>query len=286
MNRRSSYIREVEERFCAHRLAVAGVIVLAVIVAVIVLLPAIFDLDPYTIDVMGGFNKPPSQDHLLGTDSVGRDILARLIYGGRVSIGVGLISTVISMVLGMTLGMLAGYFRGWIEVLIMRSADVFMSFPSIMLILVLATIVGPSAVTITIILGILGWTQFARLFYSRIISVREMEFIESARAIGCGDLEIMLRYILPNAVSPCIVAMTFRTASAMLMESSLSFLGMGVRPPMASWGNMMREAESITVLTQQPWVWIAPGLCIVLTVLSINFFGDGLRDALDPKMKL
>ena len=197
-----------------------------------------------------------------------------------------MISTVISMALGMTLGMIAGYFRSWAEVFILRLADVFMSFPSIMLILVLVSIVGPSAVTLTVILGILGWTQFARLFYSRIISVREQEFVESARAIGSGNLEIMLRYILPNAVSPCIVAMTFRTASAILMEASLSFLGMGVRPPMASWGNMMSEAESITVLAQRPWVWIAPGLCIVLTVLSINFFGDGLRDALDPKMKL
>lgn len=286
MNRKSSYFREVAERFCAHRLAVVGVILLTVIVAAIVLLPFMFDLEPYTIDVVGGFNKPPSKEHILGTDSVGRDILARLIYGGRVSIGVGLISTMISMILGMTLGMLAGYFRGWAEVFIMRLADVFMSFPSIMLILVLAAIVGPSAVTLTVILGVLGWTQFARLFYSRIISVRELEFVESARAIGCGSLEIMLRYILPNAVSPCIVAMTFRTASAILMEASLSFLGMGVRPPMASWGNMMGEAESITALAQRPWVWIAPGLCIVLTVLSINFFGDGLRDALDPKMKL
>lgn len=286
MNRKSSYFREVTERFCAHRLAVIGLILLAAIVAAIVLLPVAFDLEPYTIDAVGGFNKLPSAEHILGTDSVGRDILARLIYGGRVSIGVGLTSTMISMILGMTLGMLAGYFRGGVEVFIMRLADVFMSFPSIMLILVLAAIVGPSAVTLTVILGILGWTQFARLFYSRILSVREMEFVASARAIGCGNLEIMLRYILPNAVSPCIVAMTFRTAAAILMEASLSFLGMGVRPPMASWGNMMGEAESITALAQHPWVWIAPGLCIVLTVLSINFFGDGLRDALDPKMKL
>lgn len=285
-NKKSSYMRDVLERFMSHKLAVIGLIVLLLMVLAVIFLPPIMDLDPYTSHMIGGFNQKPSAEHWLGTDRTGRDIFARLIYGGRISLTVGILSTLVSMVIGVPLGLLAGYFRGWVEIIIMRIADIFMSFPSMMLILVLVAMIGPSVVSITVVLGVLGWTQFARLIHSRVLSVREKEYVESAKAIGTKSGKIMTKYILPNSFAPCLIAMTFRTASAILMEASLSFLGMGVQPPTASWGNLMYEARSIVVLSTQPWTWVPPGICLVVTVLSINFFGDGLRDALDPKMKI
>lgn len=285
-NKKSSYMRDVIERFMSHKLAVIGLIVLLMMIIAVIFLPSILDLDPYTSYMIGGFNQKPSAEHWLGTDRTGRDIFARLVYGGRISLTVGILSTLISMIIGIPLGLLAGYFRGWVEIIIMRIADIFMSFPSMMLILVLVSVIGPSVVSITVVLGILGWTQFARLIHSRVLSIREKEYVESAKAIGTKNGKIMSKYILPNAFAPCLITMTFRTASSILMEASLSFLGMGVQPPTASWGNLMYEAKSIVVLSTQPWTWVPPGICLVITVLSINFFGDGLRDALDPKMKI
>ena len=285
-NKKSSYLRDVVERFMSHKLAVIGLIVLLLLILAVIFLPSIMDLDPYTSHMIGGFNQKPSAAHWLGTDRTGRDIFARLVYGGRISLVVGILSTLISMAIGIPLGLLAGYFRGWTEIIIMRIADIFMSFPSMMLILVLVAVIGPSVVSITVVLGVLGWTQFARLIHGRVLSVREKEYVESAKAIGTKSGKIMSKYILPNSFAPCLISMTFRTASAILMEASLSFLGMGVQPPTASWGNLMYEARSIVVLSTQPWTWVPPGICLVVTVLSINFFGDGLRDALDPKMKI
>ena len=154
------------------------------------------------------------------------------------------------------------------------------------LVLVLVAVVGPSVWSVTLVIGVMGWPQFARLIYGNVLSVREKEYVESARAIGTKNLDIIVKYVLPNSFTPVLIAITFRTAQAIIMESSLSFLGMGVQPPQASWGNMMYDAQSITVLSSRPWMWVPPGLCLILTVLSINFFGDGVRDALDPKMKI
>lgn len=282
--KKNTYAREVVERFASHKLAVIGLIFLIFITLTVYFLPFILKLDPYTSIIEGGFNQKPSSAHWLGTDRTGRDIFARLIYGGRVSIRVGVLSTIISMMIGVPLGLLAGYYRGIWEVIIMRLVDVFMSFPSMMLILVLVSVIGPSINSITFVLGFLGWTQFTRLVYSKVLSVREKEYVESARAIGTRDWQIIIKYILPNSFAPCLITMTFRAASAILTEASLSFLGMGVQPPTASWGNLIYEAQSVIVLSKEPWVWIPPGICLLLTVLSINFFGDGLRDALDPKM--
>ena len=192
----------------------------------------------------------------------------------------------ISLCVGVPLGIIAGYYRKLPEACIMRVADVFMSFPAMILILVLVAVVGPSVWSVTLVIGVMGWPQFARLIYGNVLAVREKEYVESARAIGTKSAGVILKYILPNAFTPVLIAMTFRTAQAIIMESALSFLGMGVQPPQASWGNMMYDAQSITVLSSRPWMWIPPGICLILTVLSINFFGDGVRDALDPKMKL
>lgn len=281
----SSYLQDVFRRFKAHKLAMVGLCVIILEVLLVFLLPMIFDLDPYSSDI-NAFGAVPSAEHILGTDDIGRDIFARLIYGGQVSLFVGLVSTLISVAIGVPLGVIAGYYGGIFETIVMRSADVFMSFPSIILILVLVSVVGPSIFTVTLVIGIMGWTQFARLIYGNVLSVREKDYVESARAIGEKSFRIITKYILPNTFAPVLIALTFSTANAIIMESSLSFLGMGVQPPQASWGNILYDAQSITVLSQKPWLWVPPGIALVLTVLSINFFGDGVRDALDTKMKI
>lgn len=280
-----SYLQDVTKRFFAHRLAMLGLVIIVVEVLGVILLPYMMKLDPYGIDVMA-FGAAPGNGHIFGTDDVGRDLFARLVYGGRVSLMVGLVSAIISLVVGLPLGILAGYFRGGLEVVIMRCADIFMSFPSMILILVLASVLGQSIFTVTMVIGVLGWPEFARLIYASVLSIREKDYVESARAVGTKDKIVILKYILPNAFAPVIIAFTFRTAQAIIMESSLSFLGMGVQPPEASWGNILYYAQSISVLSNKPWVWLPAGIILILTVLSINFLGDGIRDALDTKMSI
>ncbi len=280
-----SYLSEVLDKLKEHKMAMVGLFIIVAEIILVIFLPHIMNLDPYTSDY-AAFFAAPSKDHILGTDAIGRDVFARLIYGGRTSLLVGFLSTLISCLIGVPLGLIAGYFRGKIEVVIMRIADIFMSFPSIVLILVLVSVVGPSVWSVTFVIGVLGWTQFARLIYANVLSVSEKEYVESAKAIGTSHFKIITQYILPNAFAPILIAITFNMASAILMESSLSFLGMGVQPPGASWGNMLYDAQSITVLSKRLWVWIPPGLALLVTVLSINFLGDGVRDALDPKVKI
>lgn len=280
-----NYLVQVLRKLREHRMAMVGLFVLAAEIVLVAVLPAVLQLDPYTSDYLA-MAAAPSADHLLGTDAIGRDILARLIYGGRTSLLVGLLSTLISCVIGVPLGVAAGYFRGGIEIAIMRVADIFMSFPSIIIILVLVSVLGPSVWSVTVVIGVLGWTSFARLIYGNVLSITEKEYVESARAIGTSDLVIILKYILPNAFAPVLIAITLQMASAILTESSLSFLGMGVQPPGASWGNMLHDAQSISVLSKRQWIWMPPGIAILITVLSINFLGDGIRDALDPKLKV
>ena len=215
-----------------------------------------------------------------------RDSFVRLVYGGRVSLLVGLLSTAISVLIGLPLGILAAYYGGVLDTIIMRIADVFISFPSTIFILVLVSVIGPSMWTLIFVMGFLSWPEFARLIRSSVLSVRRKEYVESARAIGAKDARVIGRYILPNSLGPIIVAATFRVAGAILQESSLSFLGMGVIPPTASWGNILNGAQSLTVLTACPWAWVPAGVMLVITICSINFIGDGLRDALDPRTRV
>ena len=276
------YFSVVRQKLMGHRPAVIGLCVLVLEVLLVILLPPILRLDPITSDYMA-VNAAPGGAHALGTDAIGRDILARLVYGGRVSLMVGLISTLISCALGVPLGVAAGYLRGKVETVVMRAADIFMSFPSIVMILVLVSVLGPSVWSVTLVIGVLGWTQFARLIYGSVLSVSEEEYVASARAVGTRAPGVIARYILPNAMSPILIALTLHLAEAILTESSLSFLGLGVQPPQASWGNMLHDAQSLTVLSRRPWIWLPPGIAILITVLSINFLGDGLRAALDPR---
>ena len=283
--KKESFFHNTMQRFLRHKVAMVSMIVLIVELALIVVLPLIMNLDPYSIH-SGHFNAAPSAEFILGTDDVGRDVLSRLIFGGRVSLLVGICSTLISACIGIPLGLLAGYYGGPMRMVIMRLVDIFMSFPPMVIQLVLVTVMGPSALSVTLVIGLLSWTGFARLTYSKVISVKEQEYVEAAKASGATNLRQMLKDILPNSLAPLFVAFSFQVASAILQESGLSFLGLGVQVPQPSWGNMIYAAQTLSTLAFRPWMWVPPGICLVLTVICINFVGDGLRDALDPKMKV
>ena len=249
------------------------------------LLPAIFGMDPVTSDVGAGFYAAPSATHILGTDGAARDLLARTLCGGRVSLLVGVAAPLISVTIGLPLGLAAGYYRGLAETVIMRVCDVFMSFPSILLSLILVSVIGPSLGTLIGVIGVMGWPGIAKLVYANVLSIREKEYIDSAVSIGRTDFEILIREILPGVVSPVLVSLSLRSGGAILQESGLSFLGAGIRPPQASWGGIIYAAQDLSVLTRMPWVWAPSGTLIVLTVAAFHFVGEGMRDALDPKMK-
>lgn len=273
------------KKFMHNRKAVLGLIIVCFLVLAVILIPIFMKLDPYTTDRAVGFNKAPCSGHPLGTDDVGRDLFARLLYGGRISLFVGIMSTIISVLIGIPLGLIAGYFRGIAETVIMRVADAFMSFPTMVLILVLVAVFGPSIFTVTVVIGVLGWTAIAKLIYGNVLSIREREYIQATKAIGMSTPKILLSEVLPNAIPPVWANISFRVAGAILTESSLSFLGMGVQTPQASWGNIIFAAQNLLVLTARPWVWFPPGICIILVVVGFNFIGEGVRDALDPKTK-
>jgi peptide/nickel transport system permease protein len=271
-------------RFRRHRLALIGLAILLALVVVCALAPVVFPLKPDAVDLRA-YQKPPSVAHWLGTDSSGRDVLSRLIYGGRVSLSVGLVAVGIYVALGMLVGSVAGYWPGWVDSLLMRLADVVMAFPRLIIIITVAALVGPSIYNVMLIIGLLGWPPTARIVRGMFLSLREREFVTATRAVGASPLRIIGRHLLPNVLAPVIVAATFGTAEAILLEASLSFLGLGVQPPTASWGNMLNAAQDIAILQSMPWLWLPPGLMIAVTVLSLNFVGDGLRDALDPRSR-
>lgn len=275
--------KRVWRRLRSDRRAVVCMVILAVEVLGVLLLPPLLGLEPNVTDRAAGFWAAPSAEHWLGTDDVGRDVLARLICGGRISLLVGFASAAINLAVGVPLGLLAGYRRGKWEFWIMRLADVFQSFPSIVLILCLVTLVGASVLNLVLVIGLLGWPGIARLVYGNVLSVREKEYILAVRALGARTGTILARNVLPNVVAPVWAALGQRVGRAILSESSLSFLGVGIRAPQASWGNLMQNATSLAVLTGRPWVWLPPGLLIILTVVCLQILGNALRDAMDPR---
>ena len=272
------------QRFRPHRLDVVGLVVLTVIALASILAPLIATHAPNAVD-LSAYRTAPSADHWLGTDSAGRDVFSRLLYAGRVSLAVGVVAVGIYVAIGTLLGGIAGYFGGWADNLIMRFADMVLSFPSIIVIITIVSLVGPSIINVMLVIGLMGWPPIARLVRGEFLTLREREFVLASVSIGATSPRIIVRQILPNALTPVIVNATFGMANAILLEAGLSFLGLGVQPPTASWGNMLIGAQSITVLEQMPWLWVPPGLMIVLAVLCINFVGDGLRDALDPRSR-
>lgn len=271
------------QRFRRDRWAMVGLCILAAEAVLVLLLPPLMGLEPNVTDRAAGFWAPPSWEHWLGTDDVGRDVFARLLYGGRISLLVGFSAAAISVAVGVPLGLLAGYRRGVCEFWIMRCADVFQSFPTTVLVLCLVALVGASVWNIVVVIGLLGWTSIARLVYGNTLSVREQEYILAVRALGGSTATILRRNVLPNVISPVWAALAQRVGRAILSESSLSFLGVGIRTPQASWGNIVQYATNITVFSDYPWIWVPPSVCIVVTVFALQFVGDGLRDAMDPK---
>jgi peptide/nickel transport system permease protein len=282
LGKRNSNFSYFVRRFKTHRLAMTGLAVIVLEIVVVCGFPIIMSMDPNTSDLTA-ILQAPSRRHILGTDSLGRDVFARLLSGGQVSLFIGFLATIVGLIVGVPLGTLAGYFRSKVELVIMRTADIFMSFPYIILVLVMVSLIGPSVWSVAVIMGIMSWTRFARLIHGNVIAEREKQYVESAVSIGSGTADIIFKSILPNSITPVLIALTFNTSSAILAESGLSFLGMGVQPPQASWGNLLFSAQSITTITQNHWLWIPPGLALIITTISINFVGDGLRDALDPK---
>lgn len=286
-------------RLRRHKLAVAGMAVLALMILAAVFAGQLAPFDPNFIDNAHwqGTPLPPCfQDasqcggHQLGTDEVGRDLLSRLLFGARISLTVGLSAVIMEVIIGTILGAVSGYYGGWIDYVIMRVTDVFLSIPLLPLLLVLTAIVAASSTkaslsfgVIVIIIGALSWPTVARLVRASFLSLREREFAEAARALGNNDRRIIFRHLLPNAVAPIVVQATLDVAGVIITESTLSFLGLGIQPPTASWGNMLANAQSNLSIAW--WAAVFPGLCILVTVLSINYMGDGLRDALDPNMR-
>ena len=274
----------VAKRFCRHRLAVACLVILLGLILLAVFAPWIAPYGPTKIS--GGFSKPPDAEHWLGTDQIGRDMFSRLLYAMRVSLLVGFLATVISTAIGVVLGLVSGYFGGWVDRVIMSFTDMVMSFPYILLVLVAAAIFEPGMWTMIIILGLVDWPGVARLVRGNVLSLRETNFCKNDVTSGMPGRYILFSEILPNTLAPVLVYATSVFAISILDEAALSFLGMGVQPPTASLGNILNGAQSITILTEKPWLWLPAGILIILLVMCINFVGDALRDALDPRGSL
>lgn len=267
------------ERFVRHRLAMVGALVLLGLALAALTAPLIAPYDPDAQDLAGRF-APPSQAHPLGTDDLGRDLLTRIVYGGRVSLSVGLLAMTVAVVVGALLGAVAGYRGRWWDNVIMRLVDVVLAFPDLLVLVLLAAIFGKSMLTIVAVIAALRWMTVARLVRASFLSLREEDFVLAAHSIGATGVRIVVRHLLPNAAGPLIVAATLGTATAIIAESTLSYLGLGLQPPTASWGSMLRNAQDQIFIA--PWTAVFPGLAIFVAVLSLNFVGDGLRDALDP----
>ncbi len=268
-------------RFRRHRLAVLGLAALSLFALVAILAPFVTFYDPNGIDLTV-MRQAPSPAHVLGTDPLGRDVWTRLAYGTRVSLAVGLVAVSIYTTIGVVLGGLAGYFGGRIDMVLSRFTDVMMCFPSFMLIVTVAVILPPNIFNIMVIIGIFGWTGIMRHVRAQFLSLREREFVLAARCVGVSSGRIVFRHILPNAIAPVVVAATMGLAGAIMTESALSFLGLGVQPPRSSWGSMLQDAMSLPILQTMPWLWLPSAIAIAVTTLSVNFIGDALRDALDP----
>ena len=275
-----SPLRQALRRFRKNRIAMIGIIMLIALVLIVIVGPFFMTYDPDSVDLYA-VNSGPTANHLLGCDDLGRDLLTRLLYGGRISIAVGLTSALLSIVVGSLVGALAGFYGGIVDTILMRFTDLVLTIPQLPLLMVLSVIFKPSPIFLVIMIACLSWTSSARLVRSRFLTLRSLDYVRAARATGESDLRMIFTHLLPNTLDVIIVTATLAVGNAIIMESTLSFLGCGINPPTASWGNMLQNAQN--TMTMQPLTAIAPGLMILLTVLAFNFVGDGLDDAIDPK---
>lgn len=267
--------------FRGDAIAMLSFLVLAVVFLMAIAAPLVAPQDP-TATMLADFEQAPSARHWLGTESAGRDVWSRLIWGSRISLFVGFVSIAIAVAIGVCMGAVSGYYGGVIDGVLMRMTDAFLSFPSIVLLLMFASILGPRLLNLVLIIGFFNWTLIARLVRGQFLTLRGQDWVLAARAIGATDGRIIIRHMLSHVISPVAIAATFGVAGAILTEASLSYLGLGVRPPAASWGSMLAEAQSVHVLKSVWWAWLSPGVTLFLVVLAINYVGDTLRRALDP----
>lgn len=268
-------------RFARHRPAVASVVVIALLGLGAAFAGGLRLPDPIQIQMGHKFAPPLTKGHLLGADELGRDVLSRLLHAGRISLTVGVAAMLVTVTFGALVGTLAGYFSGTVDGVLLRVTDAMLSFPPIFLLLALAAFVPPSLASMTLIIGVTSWMDVTRIVRGQMLALREQEFVQGARSLGASGGRIMVRHLLPNTVGIIAVAATLSVARAILLESYISFLGYGIQPPLASWGNMLNNAQSY--FASAPWVAIFPGIAITLAVTSFNFLGDGLRDAFDPR---
>lgn len=270
------------KRFLRDNRARIGIVIVVIMSLAALLAPLIARQSPIAIDLVHLLEKP-SADHWLGTDIQGRDVWSRLVYGARVSLTVGLISQGIALLLGVSLGLLAGFYGRWVDEVVMRLADVTLAFPTLLLLIAMVAALEPSMGVVFATIGIVGWAGMARLVRGQVLVVRQLEYIQAIRALGAGDLRIMLQHVLPNVIAPVVIAATLGVAGAIMAEAALSFLGLGVPPPAPSWGSMIADGRDLDQLRRAPWTSVFPGVAIGAAVLGFNLLGDALRDALDPR---
>lgn len=265
-----------------HLMLILGLAIVLGMSLAALLAPLIAPCDPNTLHLQN-ILEPPSSRFWLGTDRLGRDVFSRLLFGGRISLWVGFVAVGISISIGTVLGLISGYFRGWLDEIIMRAVDIMLCFPSFFLILAVIAFLEPDLTNIMVVIGLTSWMGVTRLVRADTLSLREREFVAAARLAGSPTSRILLRHILPNALAPVLITATLGVAGAILVESSLSFLGLGVQPPTASWGNMLMEGKA--VIESAPWLSVYPGLAILITVLGYNLLGESLRDMFDPRLR-
>jgi oligopeptide transport system permease protein len=274
-------------RFRRNRLAVGSLVVVLLMITLAVIAPILqhFGIvqDPTAQDVVHSYASPGSPGHLLGTDDLGRDILAKLMFGAQVSLAIGILVQVIVLAIGGTIGLVAGYYGGWIDNLLMRFTDIMYAFPDLLFVLIIVAALGPTFLNIFIAIGLVSWVGLARLVRGQVLSIKEKEFVEAARAAGTSPYKIIAKHLLPNSLGPVIVVLTFGIPAAIFTEAVLDFLGVGLRPPQPSWGVMVFEGYA--AVDAYPWLVLIPCIALSLTMLAFNFIGDGLRDALDPRMR-
>ncbi len=271
----------VAKRFSKNKLALAGLAAVIALILVALFAPLIAPYSPTAIDIKNILS-PPSASHIFGTDDLGRDVFSRMIYGSRVSLQVGFVAVGIAVLIGILIGAVAGYYGGWVDSILMRFVDIMLTIPTLFLILAVIALVTPSIIVIMVVIGVTSWMGISRLVRAEFLTLKERDFVLAARSIGASDVRIIFKHILPNALAPVLVTATFRIAGAILLESGLSFLGLGIQPPTPSWGNILTLGkDNITIAW---WLSFYPGIAILIAALSYNLVGEGLRDALDPRL--
>jgi len=275
-------VSRAAERLKSDKRAWFGGGVIALLVLLAIAAPLFARHDPFGVELINSL-EPPNSQHWFGTDVQGRDVWARLVYGARVSLSVGILSQGIALTLGVILGLLAGYYGRWVDEIVMRLADVTLAFPTLLLLIALVAALQPSLTVVFITIGVVGWAGMARIVRGQVLVIRELEFVQAERALGATDVRILTLHVLPSVVAPVVIAATLGVAGAIMAESSLSFLGLGVQPPTPSWGSMIADGRDLYQLRHAPWTSVFPGLAIGAAVLGFNLLGDALRDALDPR---